>query len=277
MDLNTDVGIIGGSGLYHLLENATEVSVSTPYGAPSDSLFVGDVGGCRVAFLPRHGRTHAVPPHQINYRANLWAMRSMGVRRVLAASAVGSLTAEHGPGTLVVPDQLVDRTHGRTDTFYDGLPRGDGRTPRVVHVAFADPYCPATRRVVVDTALSQGWAPVDGGTLVVINGPRFSTRAESRWFRSQGWSVVGMTGYPEAALARELCLCYTAVSLVTDWDSGAEVGDGVTHQEVLRVFADNVHRLRALLLAVVKHLPEWPRDCLCRTALDSVDSGLDLP
>ena len=277
MNFNADVGIIGGSGLYHLLENATELPVGTPYGAPSDSLFVGEVDGCRVAFLPRHGRTHDVPPHRINYRANLWALRSVGVRRVLASSAVGSLTAEHGPGTLLVPDQLVDRTRGRADTFYDCLPRGDGRVPRLVHVGFADPYCPVGRRVVVDAAHSEGWAPVDGGTQVVINGPRFSTRAESRWFRSQGWSVVGMTGYPEAVLARELCLCYTAVSLVTDWDAGAEVGDGVTHQEVLRVFADNVDRLRALLLAVVKHLPEQPRDCLCGTALDGVETGLDLP
>ncbi|MGX2995250.1 S-methyl-5'-thioadenosine phosphorylase [Streptomyces sp. JNUCC 64] len=273
-----EIGVIGGSGFYSFLDNVTEVHVDTPYGAPSDALFIGEVAGRRVAFLPRHGRGHHLPPHRINYRANLWALRSVGVRQVLAPCAVGGLHAAYGPGTLLVPDQLVDRTKSRAQTFFDGAPRPDGTVPNVVHLSFADPYCPSGRKTAVKAARGRDWEPVDGGTLVVIEGPRFSTRAESRWHAAQGWSVVGMTGHPEAVLARELALCYTSMALVTDLDAGAETGDGVSHEEVLTVFASNVDRLREVLFDAVAGLPETgDRDCLCTTALTGTDPGIELP
>jgi 5'-methylthioadenosine phosphorylase len=273
-----EIGVIGGSGFYSFLDDVTEVTVDTPYGAPSDSLFVGEVAGRRVAFLPRHGRKHHLPPHRINYRANLWALASVGVRQVLGPCAVGGLRAEYGPGTLLVPDQLVDRTKSRLQTYFDGETRADGRTPNVVHVTFADPYCPVGRRASIATARAAGWEAVDGGTLVVVEGPRFSTRAESRWHAAQGWSVVGMTGHPEAVLARELGLCYTSLTLVTDLDAGADTGEGVSHEEVLEVFAANVGRMRDVLFDVLGALPDSSeRDCLCVSPLGGQDAGIELP
>ena len=271
-----EIGVIGGSGLYSLLDDITEVTVDTPYGEPSDALLVGEYSGRTIAFLPRHGRAHSVPPHRINYRANLWALRSVGVRQVLAPCAVGGLQARLGPGTLVVPDQFVDRTYGREQTFYDGQVRPDGQAPAVVHMSMADPYCPTGRAVAVAAARAEGWEPEENGTLVVIQGPRFSTRAESRWYSSQNWSVIGMTGYPEAPLARELGLCYTSMALVTDLDAGVEVGEGVTHEDVLRVFAENIDRLRPVLFGAVKALPTQ-RTCLCSRALDGMETGFELP
>ncbi|MGK5627104.1 S-methyl-5'-thioadenosine phosphorylase [Streptomyces sp. URMC 123] len=272
-----EIGVIGGSGFYSFLDDVTEVTVDTPYGPPSDSLFLGEIAGRRVAFLPRHGRRHHLPPHRINYRANLWALRSVGVRRVLGPCAVGGLRPEYGPGTLLIPDQLVDRTAGRAQTFYDGEALLDGRVPPVVHVSFADPYCQEGRKAALQAARAREWEPVDGGTLVVVEGPRFSTRAESRWYAAQGWSVVGMTGHPEAVLARELGLCYTSLTLVTDLDAGAETGEGVSHQEVLEVFAQNVGRLREVIFDTVGGLPAGPQgDCACARALDGVETGLGL-
>ncbi|WP_329386519.1 S-methyl-5'-thioadenosine phosphorylase [Streptomyces sp. NBC_01716] len=273
-----EIGVIGGSGLYSFLDDVTEVTVDTPYGPPSDSLFLGDVEGRRVAFLPRHGRAHDIAPHRINYRANLWALRSVGVRQVLGPCAVGGLREEFGPGTLLVPDQLVDRTKARTQTYYDGVPLPDGEKSKVVHISLADPYCPEGRKAALVAARGREWEPVDGGTLVVVEGPRFSTRAESRWHASMGWSVVGMTGHPEAVLARELGLCYTSLTLVTDLDAGAETGEGVSHEEVLKVFASNVDRLRTVLFDTVGGLQDGEtRDCLCSHALDGIDTGLKLP
>jgi 5'-methylthioadenosine phosphorylase len=261
------IGVLGGSGLYALLEDARAVEVDTPYGPPSDPVVVGDVAGRQVAFLPRHGADHRFPPHRIPYLANLWALRSLGVRQVLAPCAVGSLQPALGPGALVVCDQLVDRTSGRRQTYHD---------TGAVHVPFADPYCPTGRAVTVSTARDAQWSVVDGGTMVVVEGPRFSTRAESQWFRAQGWSVVNMTGHPEAVLARELALCYTAVALVTDLDAGVDGGGSVTQAEVFRVFRQNTERLRSLLLSVVAALP-LERDCPCGAALDGIDHDLDLP
>ncbi|MFJ7278406.1 S-methyl-5'-thioadenosine phosphorylase [Kitasatospora sp. NPDC098663] len=268
-----ELGVIGGSGLYALLDDVTELHVDTPYGPPSDALFLGEVAGRRVAFLPRHGRGHGLPPHRIDYRANLWALHSLGVRQVLGPCAVGGLRPEYGPGTLLVPDQFVDRTSGRVQTYYDGQPLPGGARPEVVHVSMADPYCPDGRRAALDAARGAAWEPVDGGTLVVIEGPRFSTRAESRWFTANGWSVVGMTGHPEAVLARELGLCYTSLALVTDLDAGVESGEGVTHAEVLEVFAGNVDRLRTVLFKALESLPA-ARDCVCSHALDGLTTGL---
>ncbi|WP_299537979.1 S-methyl-5'-thioadenosine phosphorylase [uncultured Streptomyces sp.] len=272
------IGVIGGSGFYSFLDDVTEVEVDTPYGAPSDSVFLGEVAGRRVAFLPRHGRGHHLPPHRINYRANLWALRSVGVRQVLGPCAVGGLRPEFGPGTLIVPDQLVDRTKTRVQTFYDGEPLADGSVPNVVHLGFADPYCPTGRRAALAAARGQDWDAVDGGTLVVVEGPRFSTRAESRWHAAMGWSVVGMTGHPEAVLARELGLCYTTTTLVTDLDAGAEAGEGVSHEEVLAVFAENVDRLRKVLFDAVAALPpNDARTCGCASAVEGIDTGITLP
>ncbi|MFD6417213.1 S-methyl-5'-thioadenosine phosphorylase [Streptomyces sp. NPDC060194] len=277
-DRDAEIGVIGGSGFYSFLEDVTELQVDTPYGPPSDSLFLGSVAGRRVAFLPRHGRGHHLPPHRINYRANLWALRSVGVRQVLGPCAVGGLRVEHGPGTLLVPDQLVDRTKDRAQTFYDGLPLPDGSVPNVVHTTFADPYCPVGRSAAVAAARGRDWEPVDGGTLVVVEGPRFSTRAESRMHAALGFAVVGMTGHPEAVLARELELCYTSLTLVTDLDAGVETGEGVSHEEVLQVFAGNVDRLRGVLFDAVAALPATAdRKCLCTRALGGVDPGIRLP
>ncbi|MFF0740949.1 S-methyl-5'-thioadenosine phosphorylase [Streptomyces sp. NPDC004111] len=276
--VNAEIGVIGGSGFYSFLEDVTEVQVDTPYGSPSDSLFLGEIAGRKVAFLPRHGRGHHLPPHRINYRANLWALRSVGARQVLGPCAVGGLRAEYGPGTLLVPDQLVDRTKARAQSFYDGETPVGGKLPEVVHMSFADPYCPEGRKVALAAARGRDWEPVDGGTLVVVEGPRFSTRAESVWHASMGWSVVGMTGHPEAVLARELGLCYTSMTLVTDLDAGAETGEGVSHEEVLKVFGANVDRLRTVLFDAVAGLPaNASRDCLCAHALDGIKTGVDLP
>ncbi|MET9886563.1 S-methyl-5'-thioadenosine phosphorylase [Streptomyces sp. NPDC006430] len=275
---NAQIGVIGGSGFYSFLEDVSEVQVDTPYGPPSDSLFLGELAGREVAFLPRHGRSHKVPPHKINYRANLWALRSIGVRQVLGPCAVGGLRTEYGPGTLLVPDQLVDRTKSRAQTFFDGEPLPDGSVPNVVHTTFADPYCPVGRSVALAAARSRNWEPVDGGTMVVVEGPRFSTRAESQWHAAMGWSVVGMTGHPEAVLARELGLCYTSMALVTDLDAGAETGEGVSHTEVLKVFGENVGRLRGVLFDAVAALPSTEsRACLCTHAHDGWDLGIELP
>lgn len=262
-----DVAVIGGSGLYALLDDVEEVSAETPFGPPSDPITIGTVEGRHVAFLPRHGRDHRYSPHKIPYRANIWALRSLGVRQILAPCAVGGLRPEFGPGTFVVPDQLVDRTSGRAQTFHD---------VGAVHVSFADPYCASGRATVRTMAEQTGITPVDGGTMVVVEGPRFSTRAESRWFTAQGWSVVNMTGHPEAVLARELAVCYTAVALVTDLDAGVDAGEEVTQEEVFRVFAENTDRMRALILQTAAVLPK-NRDCACVHALDGIDIGFELP
>jgi 5'-methylthioadenosine phosphorylase len=244
------VGIIGGSGFYSLLDEAHESMPDTPYGRPSGPVTVGTLAGRDVAFVPRHGPGHRFPPHLVPYRANLWALHSLGVRQVLALSAVGSLRVDQPSGTIVVPDQIADRTHGRAHTLYDA-PEG------VQHASFADPYCARGRAAATRDGV------VDGGTLVVINGPRFSTRAESQEFQSHGWSIVGMTAMPEAGLARELGLCYTTLALVTDLDAGVEAGEGVTFAEVLETFAQNLPRLRAHLLATLGRLPETQGDCPC--------------
>ena len=268
MTASAEIGVIGGSGFYEFLPGTGETVVDTPYGRPSDPIITGEVAGRNVAFVPRHGRDHQFPPHRIPYRANLWALRSLGVRQILAPTAVGSLTQDYGPGLLAIPDQLVDRTTSRIQTFY-----GAGGA---VHVPFADPYCPVGRAHAIAAARAADWDLAESGTLVVIEGPRFSTRAESRWYAGQGWTLVGMTGHPEAVLARELALCYTAVALVTDMDTGVEEGEGVTQDEVFRVFAGNVTRLRALVVDIIKSLPA-DRDCPCPHVLDGIDLPTTLP
>jgi 5'-methylthioadenosine phosphorylase len=255
---SAEIGVFGGSGFYAFLDDVEEVVVETPYGAPSAPVAIAEVGGRRVAFLPRHGRGHELPPHRINYRANLWALRELGVCRVLGPCACGALRPELGRGDFVVCDQYVDRTSGRAATFYDG--------PEVLHVSAAEPYCPDLRRVLVEAARDVGITAHDGGTVVVVAGPRFSTAAESRWFGSMGWDVVNMTQYPEAHLARELELCYASVAMVTDHDVGVEGVEPVSSAVVAQVFAENLERLRALLLAAIPRIGPQPDD-VCATAL----------
>ena len=257
------VGVFGGSGFYRFLDDVEEVAVATPYGPPSAHVRIGEIEGTRVAFMPRHGDEHELPPHRINYRANVWAMREVGVTRILGPCACGSLKADLSPGTFVVADQFVDRTRGREDTFYDG--------PQTTHVAAAEPYCPSLREVLVEAATELEIPVVDGGTVVVIQGPRFSTKAESRWFSAAGWDVVNMTQYPEAWLARELELCYANVSLVTDYDVGLEGVPGVepvSAEAAFGVFAENLDRLRALLFRAVPKIGPQPED-ICASALTS--------
>jgi len=264
-----EIGVLGGSGFYSWLDSAHPVDVRTPFGPPSDTPVVGTVFGRSVAFVPRHGRDHRFPPHRVNYRANLWALRSLGVRQVLAPCAVGSMRPDLGPGTLVLPDQIVDRTWGREHTVYDGI-------GPVVHVPFSDPFCQEGRKAVRAAGASVGWDPVEGATIMVINGPRFSTRAESRQNAARGCDLVGMTTMPEAAIARELALCYTSIAVVTDMDAGFETGDGVTQGVVFEVFARSVERLKKVLAEAVRELPPAGR-CTCQRVLDGVRLPFGLP
>jgi 5'-methylthioadenosine phosphorylase len=256
--VEAEIGVFGGSGFYELLDEVEEVVVETPYGPPSAPPVVGELGGKRVAFLPRHGREHQFPPAQINYRANLWALKELGVRRIIGPCASGALRPELRLGDFVVCDQFVDRTTGRADTFYEG--------PETTHVSAADPYCPDLRRILVETAGELGIPVRDGGTVVVIQGPRFSTRAESRWFQQAGWDAINMTAYPECHLARELELCYATIAMVTDYDVGVEGSEPVTAERVMEVFAQNNERLRELLFASIPRVDPQPDD-VCATAL----------
>jgi 5'-methylthioadenosine phosphorylase len=257
------IGIFGGSGFYRFLDDVEEVAVATPYGPPSARIRIGEIEGTRVAFMPRHGDEHELPPHRINYRANVWAMKEVGARRIIGPCACGSLKPELPPGSFVFADQFVDRTRGREDTFYDG--------PQTTHVAAAEPYCPELRATLLECAAELEIPLAEAGTVVVIQGPRFSTRAESRWFAAAGWDVVNMTQYPEAWLARELELCYANVSLVTDYDVGLEGMPGVepvSAEVAFRVFAENLDRLRALLFRAVPRIGPQPND-ICAKALSS--------
>jgi 5'-methylthioadenosine phosphorylase len=254
-----EIGVFGGSGFYSFLEDVQEVELATPYGQPSAPLTIGEIGGKRVAFLPRHGRSHELPPHRIPYRANVWAMKELGVRRLIGPNASGALKAELELGEFVVCDQFVDRTRGREDTFYDG--------PETTHVSAADPYCPDLRRLLVETAGELGIAARDGGTVVVVQGPRFSTRAESRWFQDAGWDVINMTAYPEGYLARELEVCYANISMVTDHDVGVEGTPPVSHEQVVEVFTENNERLRELLFAVIPKIEPQASEHPCATVL----------
>jgi 5'-methylthioadenosine phosphorylase len=243
-----EIGVFGGSGFYSLLENVTEVKVDTPYGAPSDSVMLAEVAGRRVAFLPRHGRTHTIPPHKINYRANVWAMHKLGVKAVISPCAVGSLQNHIAPGSFLVTDQFVDRTNGRADTFYDG--------PITSHVSPADMYNKTLRAIAVQSIKNLGIECHDGGTVVVIQGPRFSTKAESEWFTKMGWDIINMTQYPEGYLCHELGMAIVNIGLVTDYDCGvvADV-EAVTAHSVLEVFKQNAENARKVVLDMIANFP----------------------
>jgi 5'-methylthioadenosine phosphorylase len=243
-----EIGVIGGSGFYSLLEDVREIKVDTPYGAPSDSIFLADVGGRKVAFLPRHGRRHTLPPHQVPYRANVWAMKALGVKAVISPCAAGSLQVDVKPGDFVLCDQFVDRTNGRADTFFDG--------PIVSHVSSADIYDPTLRAIAAEVIREHGIPLHERGTVVVIQGPRFSTRSESKWFSDAGWEVINMTQYPEAYLCRELGMAVVNISLITDYDAGVLEGtEAVTAHDVLEVFQTNAARIQKVVLEMIARFP----------------------
>ncbi|MGC4047772.1 MAG: S-methyl-5'-thioadenosine phosphorylase [Armatimonas sp.] len=257
-DNQAEVGVFGGSGFYSLLTgDVKEVKIETPYGPPSDAVTIGTLGGRRVAFLPRHGRAHSIPPHAINYRANVWALHSLGVKAILGPNATGSLQADYKPGDFAICDQFVDRTSGRKDTFYDG--------PIVTHVSAAEPYCPFLRAHLVEVCQKCGVRVHPRGTMVVVNGPRFSTRAESKWYTSMGWEIIGMTGYPEGWLARELQIPYANISVVTDYDAGlvGETGEAVSNDAVREQFALSLTALKGIIEEAVASLPDLTNSPAC--------------
>lgn len=257
-----EVAVFGGTGLYDagLLEDAREIRVPTPYGATSDTITLGNIAGRQVAFIPRHGRGHTIPPHLINYRANVWAFRELGVRRIISPSAVGSLKEEVAPGDFVLPEQFLDFTKSRITSFSE---KG-----RVIHISAADPFCPQLREVVLESARRRGIKVHTGATYVCVEGPRFSTRAESLFFRSTGADVIGMTLSPECQLAREAQICYESVSMVTDYDVWAQ--KPVTAREVMRVLSENVEKVRSLLSDLMSRIP-GERSCQCGRALSEAE------
>ena len=258
MAYQADIGVIGGSGFYALLSDVEEVDIQTPYGSPSDKIALGTYEGKHVAFLPRHGKAHTLPPHKLPYQANLYAFKQLGVKFVIGPTASGSLQAHIKPGDFVVSDQFVDRTKGRQDTYFDG--------PEVIHPSSANPYCAYLRGVALACGRKLNLPMHDGGTVVVIQGPRFSTVSESRWFTQMGWATINMTQYPECYLAHELGMCYANISLVTDYDAGLEGRDDiapVSHEEVLEVFAANNDKLKALLFEMIKAIDLGGGACHC--------------
>jgi 5'-methylthioadenosine phosphorylase len=258
MEYKADIGVFGGSGFYSFMSNVEEIEVDTPYGKPSAPIAIGTYEGKTIAFLPRHGKNHQYPPHMIPYRANLYAMKQLGVKRIIGPTASGSLQPEIKPGDFVITDQFVDRTSGRKDTFFDG--------PETKHPSVAYPYCPELRKIAIETGKSLNIPIHEKGTVVVIQGPRFSTVAESRWFNKMGWEVINMTQYPECYLARELNICYTNIALITDYDVGLEGRDDiapVTNEEVIRVFNENNDKLKDLLFGMIRKIDLDIFSCQC--------------
>lgn len=257
-----DIGVFGGTGFYKFFDNVKEVTVETPYGSPSSSIGIVDIEGKKVAFLPRHGKNHEYPPHKIPYRANLWAMKKLGVERIIAPNACGSLQPHIKVGDFVICDQFVDRTSGRVSTFYDG--------PITTHISMSEPYCPELREIAINNLEKLNYSHHPKGTVVVIEGPRFSTISESKWFTSMGWEVINMTQYPEVVLARELEMCFLNISVVTDYDVGL-VQEGkvepVSHEMVIKIFNENLEKLKTLIVNIIKDIPKEREKCKCCEAL----------
>ncbi|MDD3839573.1 MAG: S-methyl-5'-thioadenosine phosphorylase [Clostridia bacterium] len=255
-----DIGVFGGSGFYSFLDEVDEFYINTPYGNPSSKIALADIKGKKVAFLPRHGKDHQFPPHMVPYRANIYAMKELGVKAIIAPTASGSLKPDIKPGEFVVCDQFVDRTYDRKSTFFDG--------PITKHISSADPYCEELRKIAIQTARGLDISVHEKGTVVVVQGPRFSTRAESQWFTKMGWDVVNMTQYPECILAKEMGICYVNISLITDYDAGL-VGHAdikpVTEQEVYRVFNENNEKVKKLIYTMIAKMDDdW--SCKCSQA-----------
>jgi len=254
-----EIGIFGGSGLYQLFTPDKQIKLNTPYGAPSDLITLCEYQGRKLAFLPRHSSNHTLPPHRIPFRANLWAMKVLGVSQIIAPCAVGSLQKDIRVGDLVIADQFIDRTNARIDTFYEG--------PQVTHISMAHPFCSIMQEILYQKARELNYPVHNGGTAVVIQGPRFSSTAESLWFTKMGWHIVNMTMYPEVALARELEICYGNISIITDYDAGIlQETAPVSSDEVMKMFAANLEKVKKLLEAVIPQLPQT-RSCECATAL----------
>lgn len=248
MNYNADIGVFGGSGFYSFMEDVKEVEIDTPYGKPSDKIAIADFGSKKVAFLPRHGKKHTFPPHVIPYQANLYAMKLLGVKYIIAPTASGSLKREIKPGDFVICDQFIDRTWGRMDTYYNSETK---------HISLANPYNEELRQIAIKSCIDEGVKLHKKGTVVVIQGPRFSTKAESRWFSSMGWDVVNMTQYPECTLANELGIPYANISLITDYDAGLEGDDKivpVTEEEVFRVFNENNDKVKKVILNMIEKI-----------------------
>ena len=259
MDKDVEIGIFGGTGIYDsgLLEDAQEVEINTPFGEPSDAITVGVFKGRKIAFLPRHGKKHTIPPHLINFRANIWAFKELGITRIIAPSAVGSLKEEVEPGHFALPTQFLDFTKSRKGTFSE-----EGN---VIHISVADPFCPELHSIILKVAENQDLEIHKECTYVCIEGPRFSTKAESKFYRTTGADIIGMTLVPECQLAREAQMCYASISTVTDYDVWAE--KPVTAKEVLETLSKNVERTKAVLTELIDKIPK-NRECSCATALE---------
>lgn len=258
MELKADIGIFGGSGFYSFLESVDEYEISTPYGKASDKVAIAQLEGKKIAFIPRHGKNHKYPPHLIPYRANLYVMKQLGVQKIIAPTASGSLQPHIKPGDFVICDQFVDRTWGRKDTFFEG--------PEVKHISPAHPYCPELRQIAIEAGKEMGITVHEKGTVVVIQGPRFSTIAESRWFNRMGWDVINMTQYPECYLAKEMGICYTNIALITDFDAGLEGRDDippVTEEAVYKVFQENNDKVKTLLREIIRKIDLENSNCSC--------------
>lgn len=261
MKNEAEIGVFGGSGFYQLFEKAEKLKIKTPYGDPSAEITLIEIDGKKVAFLPRHGLKHQFPPHKVPFKANLYAFKKLGIKRIISPCSAGSLQPEIKPGDFVILDQFFDRTKGREDTFFDG--------PETTHISGAHPYCPQLREIAFKQSQKLRIPVHKKGTVAVINGPRFSTVAESQFFTNQGWEVVNMTQYPEVVLARELEICFLGIALVTDWDVGLAAGKAVKPvelKEVLKVFSQNLKKARQLVLEIIKALPE-KKNCQCDQAL----------
>jgi len=258
------IGIFGGSGFYNILENGREIDIKTPYGRPSDKIFVGQYEGKKIAFLPRHGKHHQYPPHKIPYRANLYAFKTIGVKYIIAPVAAGSLQPKIKPGDFVVCDQFIDKTFGRESTFFEGAKtKNKFSKARVAHISAAKPYCTDLRAIAINAGRKLKIKIHPHGTVVVINGPRFASRAESEFYQKQGWGVINMTQYPECVLAKELEMCYLNISLITDYDAGLIGQKGikaVSADEVIKVFQGNNERIKKLIFEIIKNIN---KDTVC--------------
>ena len=262
MNETAEIGIFGGTGIYDsgLLKDSKEITIDTPYGKTSDSITVGEFNGRKVAFMPRHGKKHTIPPHLINFRANIWAFKELGIKRIIAPSAVGSLKEEFEPGHFALPSQFIDFTKSRKGTFSE-----DGR---VIHISVADPFCPELQNVILNVTKEQEIQIHDNCTYICIEGPRFSTKAESKFFRTTGADIIGMTLVPECQLAREAQICYVSISTVTDYDVWAE--KPVTAKDVMETLAKNVEMTKKLLTLVIEYIPKI-KSCSCETALEEAE------
>lgn len=262
MKTQAEIGIIGGSGFYEFLDKTESFEIKTPYGDSSDKITIGEYKGKKIAFLPRHGRHHHLPPHKIPYQANIFALKSLGVKHVISPTAVGSLKKEFKPGDFVICDQFINMTQQREATYYSG--------PKTIHISSADPYCSSLRIISINQCKNLNLPFHKKGTAVIVEGPRFSTRAESRWFSKMGADVINMTQYPEVVLAREAGMCYLNISIVTDYDAGLKGEKGTkpaSAKKVIEMFEKNIKNLQKLIFSIIEKIPK-ERNCQCGKALE---------